>query len=111
MAEKGFWGLKKISWKTTGVQNLVYHPLIILAIFLPSMIVVALAGVPFHPAVWTWTVAGMLSGIYHEWTQADAGAGRPNMLERILDVLGHTWSPPAIWSGVFAVMWAIEKWG
>lgn len=106
MAEKGFWGIVKISWKTTGLQNLVYHPLIILAILLPPMIVVTVAttGVSVHPAIWAWTTAGLLSGIYHEWTQFDAGEGRPNMLERIIDVLGHTWPPPVAWLIVCAVV-------
>lgn len=100
MAEKGFWGIVKISWRTTGLQNLVYHPLIICAIFV---------GPVLHPAHWTYLIAGLLSGIYHEWTQADAGEGRPNLLERIIDVLGHGFGGEVIWWAPIAIGWLIGR--
>lgn len=90
MAEKSFWGWEKISWRTTGLQNLVYHPLIVIGILGPLLV---------YPHWGTALWAGITSGVYHEWTQADAGAGRPNLMERILDVLGHGFGSQVLWWG------------
>lgn len=103
--KEGFkvWGLEKISWRTTGVQNLTFHPAMTAAIIGPLIASMAL-GWPFWPAS-AW--AGLVNGKYHEWTQfwsreaprkcegcgLVAGGRNLNLVDRFLDVLGHVVKP------------------
>jgi hypothetical protein len=100
------WGLKKISWRTTGVQNLVLHPLVTITCITPLVAFQAVAWPLWPAAAW----AGLVSGGYHEWTQflsrpppkpckqceTVQGGRNLNLLERGIDVLGHAAIPTLI---------------
>jgi hypothetical protein len=106
--KEGFslWGAHKISWRSTGVQNLVFHPAMT-SIMIGPLIAFWSVGWWLWPAA-AW--AGIVNGKYHEWTQFISrdkphvcpecghvhGGRNPNLLERGLDILGHVAIPALV---------------